>query len=100
MVTVDEVKEYLNIFDDSNDKMLESMIQGGYDYLVDAIDDFDYIYAENEVFARKADSFVKHYFVPDAYDQREGMYDGARIDMNRPARAVLTQLQLYRKEES
>lgn len=98
MLTTDECRDYLNIPNGMDEQLLAQAIQCGYDYLTDAIDDFDALYTENELFKRRADAWVKFYYVPDTYDQREGAYDGTRLEMNRPARAALTQLQLYRKE--
>ncbi len=98
MITVDDVKGYLKIPYDDEDSLITRMIQDGYDQLDDAINDFDEIYKENKKFARKADNWVLCYYMPDAYDQREGAYDGRRTGMNYPARSELTKLQLTRKE--
>ena len=59
MVTVADVKEYLRIPCDDEDVFIQSIIEAGYDYLQDAVDDFDKLYQSNERFARKADYFVK-----------------------------------------
>lgn len=98
MITIDQVKDYLRIPADltEDDVMLTTIIQDGYDYLRDAIDDFDVIYEENDVFQRKSDRFVLHFFVPTAYEEREGMGSGAQ-QMGYAARALITQLSLYKK---
>ena len=98
MVTVAEVKEYLRIPYDEEDVFVQSIIEAGYDYLQDAVDDFDKLYQSNERFARKADYFVKLHWSPTAYDQREGMLSGEPA-LNYAARALLTQLQLYTYSE-
>lgn len=97
MITVDEVKEYLRINHDDDDALIEEFIIAGYDYLRDAVDDFDDIYKENQTFARKADLFVKTKWLPNEYDNREGMQSGGE-SLNYAARSLLTQLSLYRKE--
>lgn len=97
MISPEIVQEYLKVPDTGGYALISSMIEDGYDYLRDAVDDFDEIYAGNERFKRKADAWVLRYWMPEAYDQREGGYDG-RLTMNYAARSQLTQLQLYRKE--
>lgn len=97
MLTVDQVKQYLGIPGTQDDAFIELIITDGYDYLRDAVDDFDTLYNSEGSFKRKADAWVLNFYTADAYDQREGAYDGQRVDMNRPSRALLTQLQLYRK---
>lgn len=97
MISTADVKDFLKIPYDDEDILISNILQAGYDYLDGAIDDFDEIYTENEAFQRKADMFILHFWCPDAYDQREGGYDGNRMTMNYPARAMLTQLQLYKK---
>lgn len=98
MISVENAKEYLRIPAEQTDEdaFVNSIIQDGYDYLRDAVDDFDEIYAENEVFARKADRYVLHFHLPTAYDEREGLGAGAEC-MSYSARALMTQLSLYRK---
>lgn len=98
MITADHVKDYLRIPLEQTDEdaFIESIIQDGYDYLRDAVDDFDEIYEENSIFQRKADRFVLHFHVPTAYDEREGMGAGAK-EMSYAARSLITQLSLYRK---
>ena len=56
MVTLDEVKEYLNIVGDDDDRILNREIVAGYGYLEDALDDFQEIYDSNESFKTKADA--------------------------------------------
>ncbi len=99
LITTADVKAYLRIPHTDDDTFIAAAIQDGYDYLADAIDDYATLYAGNETFARKCNAWVLRYWMPDAYDQREGGYDGQRVDMNRPARAMLTQLQMYKVEE-
>lgn len=99
-VKVADVKNYLKIPYDDDDSIIEGMLTDAYDYLADAVDDFEDLYTENERFSRKADNWVLHYYMPDAYDQREGGYDGRREKMNYPGRSIITQLQRYRKKES
>lgn len=98
MVTTADVMAYLNIPEDSSG-LLQAMIDSGYDYIRDAVDDYDDIYGSNEQFKRKVDFWVLHFWMPDAYDQREGAYDGQRLRMNYPAQALLTQIQMYKKED-
>jgi hypothetical protein len=97
VITPETVLEYLKVPDTGGYALISSMIEDGYDYLRDAVDDFDDIYKTNDRFSRKADAWVLRHWMPEAYDQREGGYDG-RIVMNHAARSQLTQLQLYRKE--
>lgn len=98
MVTVEEVKEYLNIVGDDDDRILNREIFAGYGYLEDAIDDFQAIYDSNENFKTKADAWVLDFWLPDAYDNREGGWAEGSVGMDPRARAMITQLQLYRKE--
>lgn len=94
MITCEEAKEYLRINIDDDDNLINEIIVGGYDYLRDAIDDFDEIYEQNETFARKCDLFVKTKWIPPNYDNREGMEFGAD-KLSYTARSLLTQLSLY-----
>lgn len=94
LVTVEEAKDYLNIPDDFQDSMIAGMLQNGYDYLENAVDDFNKLYENNAVFARQADSFVKFHWFPVQYDQREGMCSNDP-SLNYAARSLLTQLQMY-----
>lgn len=98
MVTVEEVKEYLNIVGDDDDRILNREIVAGYGYLEDAVDDFQEIYDSNESFKTKADAWVLDFWLPDAYDNREGGWAEGSAGMDPRARAMITQLQLYRKE--
>ena len=95
MITASDVKNYLRIDYTDDDALIESAITAGYDYLTDAIDNYTQLYASNEVFARKADSWVLTHWMPPMYDQREGMFTGKASAMDYAARALLTQLQLY-----
>lgn len=99
MIQASDVKEYLRIdyFDDDN--FIADIIQSGYDYLADAIDDFSDLYSRDEVFSRKADMWVMTQWCPPMYDQREGMLTDKDTGLNYTARAMLTQLQMYRVEE-
>lgn len=96
MITTDDVKDYLRIPYADDDTFITSLITAGYDYLRDAVDDFDDIYKANTIFAGKADLWVETMYVPPAYERREGAYDGEN-EMNYASRAMLTQLQLYKK---
>lgn len=98
MVTLEEVKEYLNIVGDDDDRILNREITAGYGYLEDAVDDFQAIYDNNEKFKNKADAWVLDFWLPDAYDNREGGWAEGSAGMDPRARAMITQLQLYRKE--
>ena len=97
MISVDQVKDYLRIPYEEDDAYIESVIGQGYSYIRDAVDDFDVIYAEDAAFTDKCDMWVLTQWMPSAYDRREGMFTGA-VTMDYTARAMLTQLQMYRKE--
>ena len=99
MIQTSDVKEYLRIDYNDDDNFIADVIQTGYDYLADAIDDFSELYSGDEVFSRKADLWVKTQWCPPMYDQREGMLTDKDIKLNYAARAMLTQLQMYRVEE-
>lgn len=100
MVSVDAVKDYLCIpaEDTAPDALLAEIIQNGYDYLVDAVDDFQKLYDSDRIFASKSDAFVKFHWAPAQYDEREGMHSDHPA-LNYGARSLLTQLQLYVYEE-
>ncbi len=98
MISVDQVKDYLRIPYEEDDGYIESVISQGYSYISDAVDDFDEIYAKDSVFSDKCDMWVLTQWMPSAYDRREGMFTGV-VTMDYTARAILTQLQMYRKEE-
>lgn len=98
MISVDQVKDYLRIPYEEDDGYIESTISHGYSYIRDAVDDFDEIYAKDSVFSDKCDMWVLTQWMPSAYDRREGMFTGV-VTMDYTARAILTQLQMYRKEE-
>lgn len=97
MISVDHVKDYLRIPYEEDDAYIESVIGQGYSYIRDAVDDFDEIYAKDSAFSDKCDMWVLTQWMPSAYDRREGMFTGA-VTMDYTARAMLTQLQMYRKE--
>ena len=97
MITVEHVREYLRIPYTDDDVFIERTIRQGYDYLKDAIDDYELLYAGNPTFSAKCDMWVLTHWAPGAYDQREGMFTG-NSEMDYAARAMLTQLQLYRKD--
>ena len=98
MISVDQVKDYLRIPYEEDDGYIESVVSQGYSYISDAVDDFDEIYAKDSVFSDKCDMWVLTQWMPSAYDRREGMFTGV-VTMDYTARAILTQLQMYRKEE-
>lgn len=100
MITASDVKNYLRIDYTDDDALIASAITAGYDYLADAIDDYAQLYASNEAFARKADSWVLTHWMPPMYDQREGMFTGKAAAVDYGARALLTQLQLYTYTEN
>lgn len=99
MIQASDVKAYLRIDYNDDDNFIADVIQTGYDYLADAIDDFSELYSGDEVFSRKADMWVLTQWCPPMYDQREGMLTEKDIKLNYAARAMLTQLQMYRVEE-
>ena len=99
MIQASDVKAYLRIDYSDDDNFIADIIQSGYDYLADAIDDFSDLYSGDEVFSRKADMWVMTQWCPPMYDQREGMLTDKDIKLNYVARAMLTQLQMYRVEE-
>lgn len=99
MITIDEVKHYLNIIGNDDDSMINREINAAYGYLADAIDDFQEIYDSNERFKTKADAWVLDFWMPDAYDNREGGWtDSGSRQMDPRARSMISQLQMYRKE--
>ena len=99
MIQASDVKAYLRIDYNDDDNFIADVIQTGYDYLADAIDDFSDLYSGDDVFSRKADMWVMTQWCPPMYDQREGMLTDKDIKLNYAARAMLTQLQMYRVEE-
>ena len=99
MIQTSDVKAYLHIDYQEDDNFIADIIQSGYDYLADAIDDYSELYAADTVFSRKADMWVKTQWCPPMYDQREGMLTDRDSNLNYVARAMLTQLQMYRVEE-
>ena len=99
MIQASDVKAYLRIDYAEDDNFIADIIRSGYDYLADAIENFSELYAGDEVFSRKADMWVKTQWCPPMYDQREGMLTDKDIKLNYAARAMLTQLQMYRVEE-
>lgn len=98
MLTVAEVKQYLHIDYADDDLLISTGIQGGYDYLSNAINDFDKLADTNAGFARQAKLWVLTQWMPSFYDEREGMYTDTPT-LNYAARSMLTQLQMYEYEE-
>ena len=98
MISINQAKAYLRIPYKEDDSYIVSAIIQGYSYLRDAVDDFDEIYTKDSVFSDKCDMWVLTQWMPNAYDRREGMLTGV-VTMDYTARAMLTQLQMYRKEE-
>lgn len=98
MISINQTKAYLRISYKDDDSYITSAIIQGYSYLRDAVDDFDEIYTKDSVFSDKCDMWVLTQWMPNAYDRREGMLTGV-VTMDYTARAMLTQLQMYRKEE-
>lgn len=93
MVTVQEVKDYLQIPYCKDDKLIQDILDTGYGYLEDAVDNFKDFYATREKFAKKADAWVLTQWVPTFYDQREGMLANSGTELNYGARSMLMQLQ-------
>ena len=98
MISINQARDYLRISYKEDDGYIYSAISQGYSYLRDAVDDFDEIYTKDSVFSDKCDMWVLTQWMPNAYDRREGMLAGV-VTMDYTARAMLTQLQMYRKEE-
>ena len=98
MIQTSDVKAYMRIDYADDDNFIADIIQTGYDYLADAIENFSELYAEDDVFSRKADMWVKTQWCPPMYDQREGMLTDRSSNLNYAARAMLTQLQMYKYE--
>ena len=99
MIQASDVKAYLRIDYADDDNFIADIIQNGYDYLADAIDNFSELYEADTVFSRKADMWVKTQWCPPMYDQREGMFTDPGAGLNYAARAMLTQLQMYKYEQ-
>ena len=99
MIQASDVKAYLRIDYNDDDNFIADVIQTGYDYLADAIDNFSELYEGDTVFGRKADMWVLTQWCPPMYDQREGMLTDRSSNLNYAARAMLTQLQMYKVEE-
>ena len=98
MIQPSDVKAYLRIDYADDDNFIAGIIQSGYDYLADAIDHFAELYSCSTVFSRKADTWVLTQWCPPMYDQREGMLTDKDTGLNYTARAMLTQLQMYKYE--
>ena len=96
MIQASDVKTYLRIDYAEDDDFIASVIQAGYDYLADAVEDFAELYSEDSEFTRKADIWVLTQWCPPMYDQREGMLEDKDTGLNYMARAMLTQLQMYK----
>lgn len=94
------LKTYLRIDYTEDDSFIADIIRTGFDYLANAIDHFAELYSGNEEFARKADVWVITQWCPPMYDQREGMFTDSDAGLNYAARAMLTQLQMYKYEET
>ena len=94
MISINQTKAYLRIPYKEDDGYIASAISQGYSYIRDAVDDFDEIYAKDS----KCDMWVLTQWMPSVYDRREGMVTGV-VTMDYTSRAMLTQLQMYRKEE-
>ena len=99
MIQASDVKAYLRIDYTEDDSFIANIIQAGYDYLEDAIENFSELYSGDAVFGRKADMWVQTQWCPPMYDQREGMLTDRDIKLNYAARAMLTQLQMYVVED-
>ena len=98
MVSLTEVKELLRIPYDEEDSFIQVIIDAGYIYLENAVEDYHELYESNESFSRLADYFVKTQWCPTAFDDREGMLAGS-VQLSYPARSIITQLQLYTYKE-
>lgn len=98
MIQASDVKAYLRIDYADDDNFIADVIQTGYDYLADAIESFSELYEADTVFSRKADMWVLTQWCPPMYDQREGMLEDKDTGLNYMARAMLTQLQMYKYE--
>ncbi len=96
MIQASDVKSYLRIDYTEDDNFIADAIQAGYEYLADAIDNYSELYSLNAAFTHKADMWVLTQWCPPMYDQREGMLTDKDIKLNYAARAMLTQLQMYK----
>ncbi len=100
MIQTADVKNYLRIPSTltDDDSFIASIISAGYNYLTDAIENYSELYSGDTVFSGKCDMWVLTQWCPPMYDQREGMFTGQNVAMNYTARAMLTQLQMYKYE--
>lgn len=98
MVTTQEVKNYLRIPDTTDDNYIAGIICAGYNYLENAVDDFEEKRTSSEKFEKLADTWVLTQWCPTMYDQREGMTAGDK-GLGFVARSLITQLQLFVLEE-
>lgn len=92
MITVAQVKSYLRIPYNDDDTQIQGMIDAGNAYLVNAIDDCLALYVSNQQFQQQVDDWILRFWMPVAYNEREGKGDG---ELGYVARAALTQLQQY-----
>lgn len=96
MITVDEIKEYLRIAYDDEDRLLASFIVAAYAYLRNVVDDFDLLYVQYEDFKSQAD-LVARFYVGELYDNREQMQGDVKLPFM--CRSIITQMQLYKVKE-
>ena len=98
MIQTYEVKEYLRIPYADDDAYITRIINAGYDYLANAVENYAALYSGNTTFANMADLWVLTQWCPPMYDQREGMFNQDTA-LGYGARAMLTQLQMCTIEE-
>ena len=94
MIQSHEVKEYLRIPYADDDAYITRIINAGYDYLANAVENYAALYSGNTTFTNMADLWVLTQWCPPMYDQREGMFNQDTA-LGYGARAMLTQLQMY-----
>lgn len=98
MVTLEEVKEYLNIVGGDDDRILNREIVAGYGYLEDAVDVSRQSMIATKILRQRPTPgcWISGCQTPTTTGKADGPKAGAGMDPR--ARAMITQLQLYRKE--
>jgi uncharacterized phage protein (predicted DNA packaging) len=99
MITVSNIKEYLYIPSEVNndDVLISTMVDTAYSYLRGAVDNFDDKYETDTDFANLADAYATIY-VAELYQNRNQFTESGAPSFL--TRALITQIQLYTKQET
>lgn len=92
MLSLKDVKNYIRVDVDEDDKLIENMMNSAYSYVRGAIDDFE-IKCENDLFENKAEHIML-FLIAEWYDNRQYSRYEKYNEVSHIVTAMIQQIQL------